>query len=78
LKRVRPYLFFKHLRLRACARKSCILIIAAAEFLLPFIDSLTKPALPNAHRNGELTLKISQLASMMLRTVPGETGMSLL
>jgi hypothetical protein len=49
-----------------------------AEFLSPLINSLTKPALPNAHRNGELTLKISQLAGMMLCAVPGETGMSLL
>jgi hypothetical protein len=75
---VRPYLFFKLSGLRARARESCIFNFAETEFLSPFIDSLTKPALPNAHRNGELTLKISQLAGMMLCAVPGETGMSLL
>ncbi|MCR6723278.1 hypothetical protein [Agrobacterium fabrum] len=75
---MRPYLFFKLLQIRARAREGCNFNFAGNEFLSALINSLTKPALPNAHRNGELTLKISQLAGMMLCAVPGETGMSLL
>lgn len=75
---MRPYLFLKLSGIRVRAREGCNFKFSGDEFLSALINSLTKPALPNAHRNGELTLKISQLAGMMLYAVPGETGMSLL